>query len=139
MSAHAMPPCPPPPSPLAVASSPSHTALFTQTLLPTTRGSPTFRRLRHKSAPPRQPSFQRHTTHTPPPFCSLHHHTGLFPLLPCFCVRPTLDRPLTNDKSGQWALLIIILLQFVRSPLSHCPSPPQIVSCLVGVSGIAGR
>ena len=100
---HATPPRPLPPSPLAVASSPSHTALFAQTLLPTTRGSPTFRWLRHKSAPPRQPSFQHHTTRTLPPFCSLHRRAGLSPLLPCFCVRPTLDHPLTNGKSGQWA------------------------------------
>ena len=66
-------------------------------------------------------------------------NSRLSPLSPCFCVRPTLDRPLTDSKSGQWAPLIIVLLQFVRSPLSRCPSPPQIVSRLVGVSGIAGR
>ena len=72
-------------------------------------------------------------------FCSLHRRAGLSPLSPCFCMCPTLDQPLTDSKSGQWAPLIIVLLQFVCSPLSRCPSPPQIVSHLVGVSGIAGR
>jgi len=117
----------------------THTTLFTQTLLPTTCGLPTFHQLCHKNVPPQQLSFQCHTTCTPPPFCSLHCCAGLSPLLPCFCVHLTLDWPLTDSKSGQWALLIIILLQFVCSPLSCCPLPPQIVSCLVGILDIAGR
>ena len=61
------------------------------------------------------------------------------PLSPCCCVRLTLNQPLTDSKLGQWAPLIIILLQFVHSLLSCHPSPLQIVSRLVGILGIAGR